>query len=350
MYTEFVKRRGELALLAASLALFLLGLGGLEAFARSRPNQTDPDAESINDQHVYSEAYGWRPSPGAWVEDGGRRVTINRWGFRGGEVPRARSSGQGRVLVLGDSIAFGLNVDDAQSFAGQLSQKQVETLNLAVQGFGPDQSLLRLEQEGLAWRPDLVVMAICLDNDFADVMLPVFLYDGEHRKPFFRLEQDRLVLHDRHLRLSFRQRLGVSLVRNSAAARWLLVPPVKAKGWHERKRDALRKPRDNRVLTARLLSRMRDGAAGQGAQLLVLLFPSRDWWKSNRWSRSLLRAPQLAGAEVVEMAREYQRRGLGYDDVAFDGIGHLTPLGHRVAAELIAEKFSAVQSRSSGAD
>jgi hypothetical protein len=258
------------------------------------------------------------------------------------------------VLVLGDSIAFGLRVDDAQSFAGQLSQKQVETLNLAVQGFGPDQSLLRLEQEGLAWRPDLVVMAICLDNDFVDVMLPVFLYDGEHRKPFFRLEQDQLVLHNRHLRLSLRQRLGVGLVRNSIAARWLLspvlVPPVKkAKSWHERKREALRKPRDNRALTARLLSRMRDDAAGQGARLLVLLFPSRDSWESNRWSRSLLEAPQLAGVEVVEMAREYQRRGLGYDDVAFDGIGHLTPLGHRVAAELIAEKLPAVQLRSGGA-
>jgi len=128
------------------------------------------------------------------------------------------------------------------------------------------------------------------------------------------------------------------------------MPPVKkARSWHERKRDALRKPRDNRALTARLLSRMRDDAAGQGARLLVLLFPSRDSWKSNRWSRSLLEAPQLAGVEVVEMAREYQRRGLGYDDVAFDGIGHLTPLGHRVAAELIVEKLSAVPQRSGGA-
>jgi hypothetical protein len=41
------------------------------------------------------------------------------------------------------------------------------------------------------------------------------------------------------------------------------------------------------------------------------------------------------------MAREYERRGLVYEDVAFDEIGHLTPLGHRVAAELIAARLAA---------
>jgi len=337
----------ELALAAASVILVLFGLGGLEAFARSRPGQADPDAEAINDQHVYSEAYGWRPSPGAWVEDGGQRITVNRWGFRGAEVPLARTPGRRRVLVLGDSIAFGLRVDDAQTFAARLNDERTEVLNLAVQGFGPDQSLLRLEAEGLAWRPDLVVMAICLDNDFADVMLPVFLYDGQHRKPFFRLEEGRLVLHDRHLRLSLRQRLGVSLVRNSAAARWLLspvlVPPVREKSWHERKHKALRPARDSRALTLELLSRMRDDVAEQGARLLVLLFPSRDSWQPNGWSRSLLGSPKLAGVEVVEMARVFQQRGLAFDDVAFDGIGHLTPLGHRVAAELVAGKIAAAR-------
>jgi hypothetical protein len=84
---------------------------------------------------------------------------------------------------------------------------------------------------------------------------------------------------------------------------------------------------------------MRDDVAEHGASLVVLLFPGHGSWKSTAWSRSLLQAPQLAGVEVVEMAREYERRGLAYDEVAFDEIGHLTPLGHRVAAELIAARF-----------
>ncbi len=343
-YERLSRNRGELALLAGSVTFMLLALAGLEAFARARAASADPNRESINEQNVYSEAYGWRPSPGAWVEDGGRRVTVNRWGFRGAEVPLARSTGRPRVLILGDSIAFGLDVDDEQTFAGLLSQKHIEALNLAVQGFGPGQSLLRLEGEGLRWQPDLVVMALCLDNDFADVMLAQFLYDGEHPKPFFRIQNDSLVLHDGHLQLSLRRRLGVSLAANSAAARWLLgpvlAPATRAKHWKERRRDVLRKPRYARQLTTRLLARMREDVAERGARLLVLLFPGEDSWKPSVWSRSLLEAPQLAGAEVVEMAAEYRRRGLTYDDVAFDSVGHLTPLGHRVTAELIADRLS----------
>ena len=78
----------------------------------------------------------------------------------------------------------------------------IEAANLAVQGYGPDQELLVLMNEGLRLDPDVVVLAFCLGNDFAEAMLPVSLYDGRTPKPRFQLVDGRLVLDDMNLRQS----------------------------------------------------------------------------------------------------------------------------------------------------
>jgi hypothetical protein len=103
-----------------------------------------------------------------------------------------------RVIVLGDSVAFGLGVSDDETFAHALDARDngIEAANLAVQGYGPGQELLVLQGEGLRNGPDVVVLAFCLANDFAEALLPVALYDGRTAKPRLRLVGERLVLED----------------------------------------------------------------------------------------------------------------------------------------------------------
>ena len=186
-----VPLRQNLLLAAGSLVCFLIVIGvievGLRALGTGAPNS------ALSALHAYSELYGWTPRPGGRLVHAGGITTVNAEGYRGPVLPAAKN--QRRVVVLGDSIAFGLDVDDTETFSEVLDAEHsdLEVANLAVQGFGPGQELIKLEHEGLALRPDVVLVATCLANDLADAMLPVFLYDGVHPKPYYRVEGKQLV-------------------------------------------------------------------------------------------------------------------------------------------------------------
>jgi hypothetical protein len=287
------------------------------------------------------------------VEDGDRLTTINSLGYRGREVAPRPDPGVTRVVLVGDSIAFGIGVSDHETFASQLDGGGVEAVNLAVEGYGPGQSLLRLEREGLALGPDVVVMNLCLDNDFADAMLPRFLYDGVHPTPLFRLESGRLVEEDTHLRLTAAQRFGVRLRESSRLVELLgaaLAPgPRTREHWLDRKERALQ-DRDRAIdLVAALLARMRDVAAARGAEFVVAVHPDELGFRPHSpWVNSLRRSPRLAGVTFVDMRERYRARGLRFSDVASDAVGHLSVRGHREAAQILREELRLAEERAQG--
>jgi lysophospholipase L1-like esterase len=106
------------------------------------------------------------------------RVTVrtNALGLRGAPAREAKQPGVFRVLVLGDSFAFGFGVEDGETFAAALARElapppgfeRVEVLNAGVAGWSADQYLLFLETRGFALRPDLVLLA-ATENDPGDL-------------------------------------------------------------------------------------------------------------------------------------------------------------------------------------
>ena len=205
-------------LLAAASVAFVLSLvvaaEWLLRWAEPRYLVERPQA-SLAQLHRYSEVYGWEPRPGAVAIVDGQRATINSRGWRGHEYPLARTSSRTRVLMLGDSIAFGYGVADEDTFASLLEERGYEVVNLAVPGYGTDQSLLRLEREGMAYSPDVVLLHFCLHNDFVDNASRTYFYDGLHPKPYFTVDRGSLVLHDRHLRLSLPERVALWMHESS---------------------------------------------------------------------------------------------------------------------------------------
>ncbi len=323
-------------LLVVPVVLLLAEAGLALAQAGEDPDQK---SSSIDRLHRYSEVFGWEPRPGRYVDDD-RLVTINAQGYRG--EPIAPRSGVRRVLILGDSVAFGLYVNDHETYAAQLGAlaDDLEVANLAVQGYGPEQSLLRLERVGLEMDPDLVVFGLCLGNDFADVMLDSFLYDAAHPKPYFRIQAGQLVRHDEHLRLGSRRRLALWLHDNSRLFRTVLgsqagETPVRV--WSGRRREAMRDRAAAIALVARLAAEMRELAAARGAAFLVALHPDRldVGHRREKWNGALLRALAAEDVEALELEAEYANRGLGYEDVSIDAIGHLSPRGHALTARIL---------------
>lgn len=336
VFHRLLARRAEWTLAAGSVLAVLLVLGMAEAALRARGPVR---ASGLLALHRYSEVYGWEPRPGVHLMQSGKSVSVNRAGYRGREASRQGDGRETRVLLLGDSITFGLEVGDHETFAHRLDLEDgFEVVNLAVDGYGPDQSLLKLEREGLGFRPDVVIMNVCLENDFADALSPTFLYDGAHPKPYFRLGGGDLVLHDAHLRLGPRHRLGLALRERSllgVVAAALDRRPGAPPHWLDR-REALVQSPQAEALTLALVGRMGVLARDRGAEFLVALHPGRDSFRRrSHWTKAFIGARALAGARVVEMREEYLARGLEAGALVMDHVGHLTPEGHRAAAEIL---------------
>ena len=95
--------------------------------------------------------------PGARLKKSGNvPVNINSLGFRGREYPSAKGSGVRRILVLGDSVTFGLFVKEEKLFTNVLEKLlnegegafEYEVLNSGVSGYNVWNELGTLQQDG----------------------------------------------------------------------------------------------------------------------------------------------------------------------------------------------------------
>jgi lysophospholipase L1-like esterase len=92
-------------------------------------------------------------------------IAVNALGMRGPERDLRKPPGSARILLLGDSFAFGWGVEQAESFGARLESLladrvgPVEVWSAAVPGWTTDQHYLYLRTRGLALDPDLVLLA-----------------------------------------------------------------------------------------------------------------------------------------------------------------------------------------------
>ncbi len=170
---------GRILILFISLAVFLEG-GARFALSHNRIRRliTGFDDSSyrlqwvgLHQQHLewtgpfaaYHPIRGWALKPD--VRDlkvyDGTVVNTNSKGLRETtEYSYARTPGKRRMLVLGDSFTFGTELPDDQTYCHYLESTlpNTEVLNLGVQGYGHDQMLLYLKEEGVKYRPDIVLL------------------------------------------------------------------------------------------------------------------------------------------------------------------------------------------------
>lgn len=114
----------------------------------------------------------YQHKPNLDLDLGSFRLRTNSLGCRGPEVARDKPPGTFRVLLLGDSVAFGWGVDDEVTFARRLEAewnagspaRRLEVINTGHPMYDTNQEEATLRELGLALQPDLVVLVYVVND------------------------------------------------------------------------------------------------------------------------------------------------------------------------------------------
>ncbi len=120
---------------------------------------------------VKDDELGWRLRANATESWDGVVMRTNARGLRGPEVPYDRGNAP-RIMYLGDSVTIGYRIardEDTWPFALEAILEQelgrdVESVNASVDGYSPWQQRIYLENEGVRYAPDLVVVGFVLND------------------------------------------------------------------------------------------------------------------------------------------------------------------------------------------
>jgi lysophospholipase L1-like esterase len=281
----------------------------------------------------------------------GVRIVTNEHGMRGPSFSASPAPGVHRVLVVGDSVAFGFRLDLDDTFPRLLeselerrTREPWEVLNAGVEGYNSENQLALLERKGLGFAPETVVVAFNLnDYDYGPVMGPmgVLTLDRSQRVSSWSLAN----LSEFYLLLRW---IGALVwQRTFGPAPPPLPPPDPSSPFDpfDRYVSMLRKryyaePTDERWPTmVASLRGMGAAARARGARLLVAILPDGDQIgvaePDLTPQRKLEEVCASAGLECLDL-RPALSAASGRGPLFMD-IMHPNAEGHRVIADALAD-------------
>lgn len=251
------------------------------------------------------------------------RGRSNSLGFRDVEHPVAKQPGVLRILVLGDSVAAGQGVARFEDTFPPLLEENLrrgglpaEVLSFAVTGYNTQQEVETLADKGLAYEPDLVLLAYCLND--------VKRSDGG--------VLPGLLERERRASGPLRHKVNPVLVRS---ALYRLV-------WH---RLAAPEPQPTPAIVGNTVAESFDHlgrlAREHGFEVLVVVFPRfGNLLQEYRWAEQHelpAEGSRRNGFDHLDLVAAFQEcRRAAQGPLAHDRY-HPTGRGHRCAARAVAE-------------
>ena len=293
----------------------------------------------------YDSLLGWVHQPG---QEGifetpqfRTSVRINQKGLRDREHSYQRKTDNERIVVLGDSFAWGYGVEESERFS-QLLEKSlgVEVINAGVSGYSTDQELLWYKNEGIKYEPDLVILVLA-GNDVGDNDRQ--LVNTIYYKPRFVLEDGRLVLKGYPVpKTSPQGRFVYSVSQRSAFAYFLvqryfdllsLYSRVKANADRiDSQRSGTSIKSEPFKLTLALIDEIRNTAKSRKAKFMIVT--TDRWWNSpsSETYKDFINALRTEGFMVLDVE---SMPGFDPEVMLIPEDGHWNQVGHKFVAEEI---------------
>jgi lysophospholipase L1-like esterase len=339
----------------------------------------------------YDEILGWEHKPNF---DGIRvtkefetHIKINSKGLRDKNYDYEKTDGIKRIVVLGDSMAEGAQVEENERFTEVLENsllKNTQIINTGVSGYSNSQELLFLKNEGMKYNPDIVLVAFCISNDVRDNMENVTTWDPTQGRPVFILNDNELTLTNvpvpqkkenvtlflvfkrymaRHFHsyafistkismnpnlLNFFKKIGIAgAIRENPPRKPDLYSntctPKLHYGWN---------------LTKAILKEMNAVAKENNSKTLIVLIPSKEQVYKENWDRIkryytlndqnynlskpndvLVEFGEESDIPFLDLLPEFRKYAENDEQLYFKIDGHWNANGHKHAAELIYDKL-----------
>jgi lysophospholipase L1-like esterase len=160
--------KGNLVLLIVSVTITLiLGEIVVRIFYDVPPSTMSTFNLSESSYYRRDDALDWVPNPnvsGVHDRSGSFATTFqtNSFGLRDREYPLEKPAGITRIVVVGDSFAWGFGVNNGEIFTDALEEMlpDTEVLNLGVTAYGLRQEMLYFDRLGIRFDPDILIVAL----------------------------------------------------------------------------------------------------------------------------------------------------------------------------------------------
>jgi len=157
-------------------------------------NRHTKDIEIFYAFDIYDPTKGWisKQNLRGMKAFDNKVLNTNSRGLRGEkEFSYSKHPNKARILILGDSFTFGDEVSDDETYPYYL-QKMIPTaeiINMGVHGYGHDQMLILLKEEGIKYQPDIVILGFMQIDMHRNL-----LQFRDYAKPRFILDNDKLTI------------------------------------------------------------------------------------------------------------------------------------------------------------
>lgn len=302
----------------------------------------------------------------------GHEVSFNSAGMRDSEHTFEKQPGTFRILLLGDSFMEALQVPADSMLAtlmerdlSRVTGRPVEVINGGVSGWGTGDELRYLTRYGVAYHPDLVVLAMTLHNDISDNL----------RREWYTMRDGALVDRDPPPKSWVQYKvLQLKAFLATHVQLYQLLRRVK----HGREMQEVAQALNSHVvelftvpsppnivlgqqLTERLLGAMRDTSKALGSQMAVVLLPLRYQLADTTFAGFVRQAQMPAdrmgmyqpqsmirrmtdslGIPVVDLLPAFrQATAASKAPLYLDWDGHWNEAGHRLAANVVVQDLVA---------
>ncbi|HEX6902218.1 MAG TPA: SGNH/GDSL hydrolase family protein [Thermoanaerobaculia bacterium] len=271
------------------------------------------------------------------------RYSFNREGYRDDDP----APGPGRrIVLLGDSVSFGLGVDQDGIYAALLERRLREELrqpweviNLAIFAYNTADELQALEEDGLKRRPELVLLQFYM-NDFS---IPAGA--GGPPPPPPSLGQRLTALKNR---LLFQSAFYRRLHQAGTGLTFHLFHDLRRSRFPETLNAAeprdklayLKATPDDRIAAFRKIREIHRLARENGARLLIVLSPDEVQLFDRRYDGINARFRDFCRREGIDLFDPLPALRAAPDPVRLfnDGV-HYSPEGHALLARLLFDEL-----------
>jgi SGNH hydrolase-like domain, acetyltransferase AlgX len=322
----------------------------------------------------YDPGLGWRHKrnfSSEFVNDETHTtLQFNANGWSGPVRPYAKPPGVTRIVVLGGSFVDGYSVRTEDRLTEVMEANlgpKFEVINLGVVGYGTDQALLLLEQEGLKYQPDLIVLAFSYNDVWRNGSRFFANTNRRVQKPLFVADAaGNLTLTNIPVPLPLptaQERWKVySLVRTVVKGNPLLHGMAMKAGmadttgfiWGEEfpvyRRAESPAFAQSWAITQDLLRKMKQEAQQRGIGFVVFYIPPRIELSAEEWGGAHLPADYDPGKVAGRLGAICQTEGIPYIDPSsrykeaarqgplfYSRDTHWNPAGHHLAGEILTE-------------